>query len=288
MSIESRLSSGLAANTEHLVSDLELERELRTVLRRAHTRRRVRLAGVAVVAAAAVLAVVVWLSGGLGLHRGDAPPNPIETPKVTEVGPQSMEGVDGALDAGAWAVPLYGKNYESLPRAVVEVPDGYGSPGGWTVDRGADGDPENYGAVDFWSVGTVLDDPCHPSTGNDPGTTVRDLADALVQQPGKQTTRPTPVTLDGHHGLYLEVTGPGRKQLDACQDATYTLWRSDDDFPNRSNIPGTVWRLWILDVDGTRIVVNESTTPHETKAEKAEVLAIARSTHFIDPRATSP
>lgn len=281
MSIEERLHSGLAANTDHLGSELGLELELSTVLRRAQRRRQARVAGVLLAGVAAVLVAVAWLGNGLGLDRGDGPPDPIRTPQVTEVGPQSMEGVDGALEAGSWAVPLYAKDYLTLPRAVVEVPEGYGSPGGWTVDRGADGDPGNYGAVDFWSVGTVVDDPCNPSINTDPGPTVRDLADALHQQSGRRATEPEPVSLDGHDGLYLEITAP--KRFDACDNSTYTLWHSDDDFPNATNIPSTVFRIWILDVDGTRILVNETTTPNETKADKAEVLAIAESTHFIDP-----
>ena len=76
--------------------------------------------------------------------------------------------------------------------------------------------------------------------------------------------------------------------MDTCPNSTYTLWHSDDDFPNATNIPSTVFRIWILDVDGNRIVVNETTTPNETKADKAEVLAIAESTHFIDPSFIEP
>jgi hypothetical protein len=168
----------------------------------------------------------------------------------------------------------------------VEVPEGYGSPGGWTVDRGADGDPENYGAVDFWTVDSVLDYPCRYANTSDPGPSVRDLADALYHQPGHRATQPAPVTLDGHDGLYLEVTVPHR--LDSCVNSTYTLWQTDSGFPNATNVPGTVFRIWILDVDGTRIAVNETTTPNETRAEAAEVLDIALSTHFVDPGEASP
>jgi hypothetical protein len=192
-----------------------------------------------------------------------------------------MEGVDGALEAGSWIVPLYGDEYQSLPRAVVEVPEGYGSPGGWTVDRGADGDPENYGSVDFWTVDSVLDHPCRNADTSDPGPSVRDLADALHEHSGPLATTPRPVALDGHDGLYLEVTAPQR--LNNCINSTYTLWQTDGGFPNATNVPGTVFRIWVLDVDGNRIVVNETTTPNETKADKAEVLAIAESTHFVDP-----
>jgi len=193
-----------------------------------------------------------------------------------------MEGIDGALEAGSWMVPLYARDYQTLPRAVVDVPDGYGSPGGWTVDRGADGDPEHHGSVDFWSVGTVVGDPCHASTGTDPGPTIRNLAEAIHRQRGHHATAPVPVTLDGHAGLYLEVTGPSRTQLDTCVDRTFTLWRGDDNVLSATDVPGTVFQIWILDVNGHRIVVNETTSPHETQAEKAEVRAIAESTHFIN------
>lgn len=234
------------------------------------------------VAALSITSVLTGCGGGESPESQRSGSSSVTTSPSSEAQPPSMEGIDGALEAGMWMVPLYARDYRTLPWAVVEVPDGYGSPGGWTVDRGADGDPENHGTVDFWSVGTVVGDPCRASTGTDPGPTVRDLAEALRRQRGSHATAPVPVTLDGHTGLYLEVTGPGRKQLDTCVDRTFTLWRGDDDVGSATAVPGTVFQIWILDVNGHRIVVNETTSPHETRAEKAEVRAIAESTHFIN------
>jgi hypothetical protein len=232
---------------------------------------------------AAVLSITLvqtGCDGGASNESHGSDSGGVTTSPGSAASPRSMEGIDGALEAGSWMVPVYARAYRTLPRAVVEVPDGYGSPGGWTVDRGADGDPEHHGSVDFWSVGTVMGDPCHPSTGNDPGPTVRSLAAAIHRQVGHRATTPVPVTLDGHTGLYLEVTVPGRKQLSTCVDHGFTLWRGDDNFPCATDVPGTVFQIWILDVSGDRIVVNEATSPHETRAEKAEVRAIAESTHF--------
>jgi len=39
----------------------------------------------------------------------------------------------------------------------------------------------------------------------------------------------------------------------------------------------------LLDVEGLRVVMTASTTPHETPTEAAEVVAIARSVRFIPP-----
>ena len=209
-----------------------------------------------------------------------------ETPsmKATAGEPRSMEGVNGPLEAGAWVVPLVGQAPHTLPRAVVEVPPGYGSPGGWVVDRGADGDPENYGSVSFWTVRGVIRDPCEGVTAFDPGPSVRDLATALHRQEGVETTAPKPVTFDGQTGLYLEVSFPKEQSLvNGCHESSYHLWRTDGGGYYGSDIGGTVSRLWILDVDGTRVVMVADTTPHEEAAATAEVLAIAASTHFVEP-----
>ena len=235
------------------------------------------------------LATALWITSVLtGCDRGGSPESQLSgssssrvtTSPGSDASPRSMEGIDGALEAGSWMVPAYARDYQTLPWAVVDVPEGYGSPGGWTVDRGADGDPEHHGSVDFWSVDTVVGDPCHASAGTDPGPAVRDLAVAIYRQRGHYATAPVPVTLDGHTGLYLEVTGPGRKRLETCVDRTFTLWRGDDNLLSATDVPGTVFQIWVLDVNGHRIVVNETTSPHETRAEKAEVRAIAESTHF--------
>jgi hypothetical protein len=49
-----------------------------------------------------------------------------------------------------------------------------------------------------------------------------------------------------------------------------------------------VVRCWVLDVDGTRVVMTAMTTPYETPTEAAEVVAIARSVRFIGPLDPSP
>ena len=280
MSIDERLRAGLSANTEHVVPDLDLD--LARILRRAHRRRQARVLGTTLLAAA--VAVGIALVGGVpGLDRASEHQGPIRNPKIGVAQPKSLEGVDGPIDAGSWIVPFWGREYASLPRAVVQVPAGYGSPGGWVVDRGADGDPEEYGDVSFWTVARVLRDPCVGVATVDPGPTVRDLADALRAQPGHRTTRPEPVGVDGHAGLYLEVTLPDQEKLNGCHNSRQTLWRTDAGDEYGGTVGNTVSRLWILDVAGTRVVMVAGSTPHETDEQVAEVLAIAASTRFIDP-----
>ena len=280
MSIDERLRAGLAANTEHLAPDLE--REAAAVMRRAYRRRRA-VVVVGSVLAASVVATVAWF-GIPGLERATGLHDPVKSPKVKVLTPRSMAGVDGPLSAGPWIVPFWGMDPHSLPRAVVEVPEGYGSPGGWVVDRGADGDPQHYGTVGFWTVQDVVRDPCEGVTAFDPGPAVRDLAKALRSQPGVTATPPRPVSVDGHQGLYLEVSFPPEEsQFVGCHSSEYHLWRTDAGDFYGTDIAGTVSRLWILDVQGTRVVMVADTTPGEDAAATAEVLDIAASAHFLAP-----
>ena len=197
-----------------------------------------------------------------------------------------MAGINGPLMAGRWVMPMLGSDPDALPRAVVEVPPGYGTPGGTVVDRGGDGDPANHGDVMFWTVQDVVGDPCEGETTADAdlGPTVGDLANAIVAQPGQQTSRPKPVTIDGYSGLYLEVTIPRKpSRLASCHASEYALWRNDDGDYFRTVIPGTVNRFWILDLNGLRVVMCAITTPSENAAAITEVVGIAESTHFLPP-----
>ena len=200
-----------------------------------------------------------------------------------------MEGVDGPLTAGRWVMPMVGNDSDALPRAVVEVPPGYGTPGGYVVDRGGDGDPANHGDVMFWTVQDVVRDPCDGVTTADPGPTVRDLATAIVAQPGQQTSRPRPVTIDGYSGLYLEVTTPRElSRLAGCNASEYALWNNADGDFYRTSVPAAINRFWILDLNGQRIVMCAVTTPSEDAAAITEVVGIAESTHFLPPLKPKP
>jgi len=233
--------------------------------------------------AATVVAALV-LVGCSNASDSTTTPKPAAATSPSSSAPKPMEGIDGPLEAGRWIVPMWGSEPDTLPRAVVEVPAGYGSPGGWVVDRGADGDPDNYGTVSFWDVDTVFPDPCDPAKGDDPGPAVADLAQALRRQDRVRATDPDPVTFDGHAGLYLEIAFPkDDSRMIGCPESSYKLWGAGDGGAYGSGIAGTVSRVWILDVDGTRVVMVADTTPREDAAATAEVLGIARSAHFVEP-----
>jgi hypothetical protein len=147
--------------------------------------------------------------------------------------------------------------------------------------------------VAFWDVGMVARNPCH-SIGNlvDPGPTVEDLVTALEAQPMRHATPPTNVTLAGYQGKYLEwsvpkdwvVTGDGNfKGCDVQSDGSrdFVSWLGAGGIGQRwQQEAGQVDRLWILNVNGQRLVIDASHAPGTTQAQLAEQAAIVRSVRF--------
>ena len=207
MSIDERLRTGLARNTDHLVPDVE--HELGTTYGRARVRR-VRRGGLALAAVAAVATAIVWY-GDVPALRDAEPVGPDPEPRSAT----DLKGVTGALDPGTYSLAVWGETDRSLlPGPSSRCPRAGTATAATTIDSGDDvREPEQSGMVSVWRVDQVLTDPCRPGTATDPGDTVADLARALADQSGPNT-RPRPVTLDGHRGLALEVTIPPVRDRD--------------------------------------------------------------------------
>lgn len=195
--------------------------------------------------------------------------------------PSDLVGYRGPLEPGRYSMAAWGPDGDTrLPRAVLEVPEGYFSNGGYVIDAGHDAlAPGEFGTVQVWRVDQVLTDPCRRDTATDVGPGVADLARALVRQTGT-STRPRPVELDGHRGLAMTVTVPTPTDLTECPDGYYPLWLARPDEYLSHSDPGVVHHLWILDVEGTRLVVIASTYPDQGDAQHQELLALAESIHF--------
>jgi hypothetical protein len=272
MSIDERLRSGLAENTGLLVPDVE--QALSATYDRVRSRQRVRRG---VIALAAAVAAVTWVV--------DVPDNDDDSvPVVPDPAPSEVTdlvGLEGPLEPGTYSLAAWGQQRgDPLPRAILEVPEGYFSNGGYVIDAGHDSlAPGEFGTVQVWRVDRVLTDPCRRNTATDVGPGVDDLARALARQSGT-STRPSPVELDGHRGLAMTVTVPTHTELTECPDGYYPLWLARPDGYLGHSAPGVVHHLWILDVDDTRLVVTASAYPYQGRAQHRELVALAESIHF--------
>ena len=168
-----------------------------------------------------------------------------------------------SLEPGCWAIQARG--VVDSPRAELELPAGFTGNDAWVW---VNAEPEDeWGAITLLPVGAVYPDPC-ARAGKPPklAPSVEGFARALVDQRVTATTTPVPVSLDGHEGVYLELSVPAGFDSGACRDEELILW-APEGAESAGAEPSSVSRYWVLDVDGRRVVLVMNThtdAPDET------------------------
>ena len=200
--------------------------------------------------AAAVIAVAALL-GATFLQRNSGGPVPTPPPS-----PQPLAGTT-SLAPGTYFV------HEQFPmRITFEVPsEGWqnyawegGVAGANTRAICTTGDncaPPGVG-VGFHLVTGVPSEPCNPGLGEvDLGDSTDDLAAAVADRPGWTSTEPEPMTVSGFPATYVEIRAdPGA--VDGCPGTVYAYFAGSF---GRGATVGERLRLWVVDVEGTRLVV---------------------------------
>ena len=175
----------------------------------------------------------------------------------------------------------------TYPGYSVKAPAGWSSNGAFVLigDIG----------LSVWDAIQVPTDPClWQSTMTTPGPTVDDLVQALLAQKTRNPTAPRDVTLAGHTGTYLEWSIPedavvtGDADFEGCDDPgnghhDFISWLGIGGSERYHQAAGQVDRLWVLDVNGQRLVVDATYTPKTPEARRAELDQIAQSIRFDEP-----
>jgi hypothetical protein len=169
-----------------------------------------------------------------------------------------------------------------LPKIEITVPTGWFNFDGWAMSKGPD---DKTAFVTFWDVDRVYPTPCRwkyrPMV--DPGRGVNRLAAALIAQPLRHATAPTDAVLGGFRGKFLEWSVPTNVDLDDCDEGVFESWTARGWSSDRyQQAPGQVDRLWILDVNGERLVVDASYLPNATAHDRAELDSVVSSIRFLD------
>jgi hypothetical protein len=219
-----------------------------------------------VIAAAAVLVVAILgynlLPGGSG--PGGPNPTPTPTPIALKV---------GSLGAGTYVAHPFPAPNESSG-STINVPEGWQGAGpgaGATAVVSPAGTEGPAGAaMAFNQVTGLFRDPCHGNVAGAPtvpvGNTVEELVGAFADQTAYAATPATDVTLDGYSGKQMDLQLPSDVDFAACDDGAFWVW----DGPPFAQGPGNRWHLWILDVEGLRVVIlaeDFATTSVEIQAE---------------------
>lgn len=122
--------------------------------------------------------------------------------------------------------------------------------------------------------GSLYSDPCHatPPPEISVGPTVDDFANALADHPQLDATTPTSVSLGGYSGKYVDLQLPADVSL-CTPDGEFRPWEPG----MYAQGPSQRWHLWILDVDGIRLVVQSMDYATTPVADQAELQAVVNS-----------
>ncbi len=191
---------------------------------------------------------------------------------------------DAGLTPGRYAMG-FSSDQADTPMALIDVPAGYlGGGDGYEISSEKGG----FRHFDTWTVAEVAEQPCGGTAWVDPGPGVDDLADALAALPVWESTDPAAVTVGGHEGVFMELNVPDEYPA-ACQGELLG-WR--DHLGGTQGIgPGKTQHLWIVDVDGHRLVLVAGYFPGPegpTPGQIREVTRMARNATFVDADQVAP
>jgi hypothetical protein len=229
-----------------------------------------------VAAVVVVLAVIVGINFLPGPNVGGPGPSPSRgtAPSATAAPSATPANFGEYPDGTALTTGSYVFTHVEPLRVSFTVPSGWEKGGlDWVVWS-----RENVKAtLAVMSVDNLYLDPCRPDSGlNDPviGPTVDDLATALGSVPGLTFSTPADVTLAGFAGKYLEYVPPDT--FGECA-ADVLLWEVNGGASAPAPTGTEAFRVWILDVNGTRLVIAASAPTAITAGRVAQLQAMIDS-----------
>jgi hypothetical protein len=238
------------------------ERDLRIPRRFTQMPTYVRLvAGIAIVAVVG-LGVLTYFYDGPNVG---APPTPVPTTQPTPA---------PTLSAGPLAPGRHAYEGEGV-RVVLTVPAGWEG-GQFNIAKAPARELPDGTNVMFRQPTSVFADPCAPELSAEPiGPTVDDLAAALADLPNVTDVTQADATISGFGGTHVsfvvDTTGI---------DCVMGIYGQDSFVRAADN--GQREDLWILDVAGTRLVIDAATYPETSPEDRAEMQTIV-DTLLIEP-----
>jgi hypothetical protein len=237
-----------------------------------------RFTAAAIAAALIAIAVIgVFLVARHG-PVGIAPAGGQEPPQAMPLGTQNLKA-----GTYAFSYPQLDAPGKPFPKAVITLPDGWSINGGFALWG------PNQLVVTIWDVVDVYTNGCRWSGPViHPGPTADELAAVLASRPLRSATAPVAVSLGGYHGKYLQWSIPADINFSDCDKdsngtAYFKSWYDSGGDPGGDRYqqaPGQVDMLWILDIQGHRLLVDAWYLPGATAQARAELLTVVNSIVF--------
>jgi hypothetical protein len=241
------------------------------------------LLAAAAVALVAVVAAVLAAGGNDSETEIDTVTS-VPTPEVVLDIMSQADSEDGFLQPGRYTIDPDGDASTPL-KVIYEV-----AAEDWSFWFGAmKFNDDGHIGLSITTVTNLTRDACHDHRPADPavGPTVDDLATALTQlAPFEVTSPPSDVTMFGYPGKHLELTIPADQQFSGsgdnrrfsgCIEGELRSWFSPlvgGSFWGYNPEPGATEDFWILDVDGTRLVLETNSSPAAPPQDLAELEAV--------------
>ncbi len=225
----------------------------------------------AVVVVIAALVGFSYFSPNMGAPGTDATP----TPEPTAMPTPARLGSRTPLDPGRYVVPGFS------PELTVEVAsEGWSSNDGWVLigPRG-NADPDGM-AIRFFTASGLYENPGSPADGVlNPGPTAEDLAKAIHDHSAWEASRPRDITIDGRPGLLVELTIPADAKM--TDDGRFLIFGEP---AGGSQVygwaVGQTFDLYIVDVDGERVIVDAFHYPDTPEDDLAAQRTVVDSIRF--------
>jgi hypothetical protein len=208
-----------------------------------------------------------------------APPS--STATAGRTGPRDIAstGDFAPLDPGVYYIEPVTDGSRPL-RVVYTIPAE-----GWSSFIGAfkpGEDPRDQTVqINIAIVTNLVTEGCSDHSAQSPpvGPTVDDLATALAElAPFELIEEPADVTMAGYSGKHLVWTVPDTLVGTECQDAELKSWIAPPlSYAFYGYSPGLIEEFWILDVEGTRLMISAHRYADSSQADVDELQAVLDS-----------
>jgi len=239
-------------------------------------------------AAAAVVVLGVFI--GLQLFGGNvAGPGPTVQPSPTLTPPPSPSPTAAAFPPrGGLSVGRHLFTVNGVPFTLEVSTSGWISAGfaadldGGSINKGQGVSSAN-AWMPLWSLDGVYADPCGGVEAPPAGPSVEDLAAAFTTIPGTDATEPADVTVGGLPAKLVVVTVP---EDIGCAPNEFFLWYDDISCGSESpcgryaSALGSTTRIWIVEVDGTRLTIEAETYENARPELEQEIQGMIDSIQF--------
>ncbi len=275
-------------------------------VRRSHFMNKIVGFGLAAAAVVAVVLIGIQLLASPGGGVGGPGDEPTPTPQPSGAEPTPEPSSSSPAQSGIPEGPFVVTGSDDPVQVTVSI-----ASSGWNplpqfdaVDKDDDGldAPETVGAALIawaWPAGAefnVYEDPClwlttAPETT---ATTPDEIAAAFAAQASTNATEPVDVTVGGfagkgltlHTPMSYEVPGATREEeFGDCDEDAFAFYGvvGEDGHARNSQGPGQVDELWILDVDGSIVILDAAYGPAAPADLVEELRALAESATFEAP-----